>query len=287
MKIAKGKKVVANRHFPLEILWWKPSPKQKVSTQAPLHWIAKGGLPIAVMRSGWDDANASFIAIKGGTPNNSHGHMDVGSFVLEADGVRWALDLGTESYDKMRAAKLDLWDYSQNSNRWTTFRCGPEGHNILRFNNARQDISGFGVLKPTKQGTNTNELDLSMLYASQLEKVIRKIELRSDKSIAIDDTWQTGANSVEASFQWLTKAKVTPTPYGILLEQDGKSLKLKVEGANSKVLPEIIIEDVSTPQNIQDSPNPNLTRILIKVVTNAHSIGNIQIRAYPSAVKFQ
>jgi len=68
--------------------------------------------------------------------------MDAGSFILEANGVRWALDLGGEDYNKMRAAKLDLWNYSQNSNRWTTFRPGPESHNILRFNNARQDVSG-------------------------------------------------------------------------------------------------------------------------------------------------
>jgi hypothetical protein len=109
-----------------------------------LHWTAAGELPIAVMRSAWDDPDATYLAIKGGTPNQSHGHMDVGSFVLEANGVRWALDLGTESYNRMRAAKLDLWNYSQDSSRWTTFRVGPEGHNILRFKRGGAGHHGQG-----------------------------------------------------------------------------------------------------------------------------------------------
>ena len=131
-----------NRHIPLELLWWNPSLTEKSARSSPLHWTSQGVLPIAVMRSAWNDPLATFVAIKGGTPNHSHAHMDVGSFVLEADGVRWAIDLGTESYDKMRAAKLDLWSYAQTSTRWTTFRVGPEGHNILRFDGAQQLIDG-------------------------------------------------------------------------------------------------------------------------------------------------
>ena len=218
--VNNGKKLSANRHYPLEIIWWQPDLKTKSSTKTPTHWTAKGGLPMAVLRSAWDDPKASFIAIKGGTPNNSHAHMDVGSFILEADSVRWAVDLGTESYDKMRAAKLDLWNYNQNSNRWTTFRCGPEGHNIMRFNNERQDISGFGTIEklPDTEGVVGNVLDLTSLYKSQVLSANRTVKLYENKSIAIEDTWKTGENKVAYTFQWLTKAKVTLTDYGFLLE---------------------------------------------------------------------
>ena len=283
---SKGENGSVSRHLPLEILWWQPSLKNKKTAASPLHWTAKGGLPLGVLRSAWDNPNASFIAIKGGTPNNSHGHMDGGSFILEADSVRWAVDLGTESYDKMRAAKLDLWNYSQNSNRWTTFRCGPDGHNILRFNNARQDITGFGTIEklPDTEGVMGNVLDLSSLYKSQVQKVSRTVKLFPDKSMSIEDAWITGENNVETTFQWLTYAKATVTDYGILLEQNGKSLKLKVEISDAK--PIIIIEDVSASKAIQDSPNPNLTRILIKTSSPAHSEGKLSIRVYPNGVKF-
>lgn len=111
-------------------------------TPLPLVWVAGGPGPVAVMRSAWGDPRALFVAVKGGTPNTSHGHMDIGGFVFEADGVRWAVDLAAESYPKMRAAGLDLWNYRQDSSRWATFRIGPEGHNILRFNGARQQVDG-------------------------------------------------------------------------------------------------------------------------------------------------
>jgi len=101
-----------SRHLALEVLWWNPTlPPAGKFNKLPLHCTASGGLmTLCVMRSMWDDTSASFIAIKGGTPNNSHSQMDIGSFILKADGIRWALDMEGESYDKMRAAKLDIWN---------------------------------------------------------------------------------------------------------------------------------------------------------------------------------
>lgn len=279
-----GKNVVASRHLPLEILWWDPSLlKNKSLSPPPLHWTAGGLLPMAVIRSAWDDPNASFIALKGGTPNNSHGHMDAGSFVLEANGVRWALDLGTEDYNKMRAAKLDLWNYSQNSSRWTTFRCGPESHNIPRFNNAYQDISGLGLVRalPDEKGVKGDIADLSSLYRAQVENMSRTIQLHPDRSISIQDDWKTGPNAVDYAFQWITAAKATLIPEGVLLEQNGKSLKLHVEIPNSTLHSEMVIEDVSESKNPQDSPNPGVSRILIRLKTPANANGAVKVTAIP------
>lgn len=269
------KKVFLNRHFPLEILWWAPNLYDKSKTETPKHYTAKGGLALGVMRSSWNDPNASFVAIKGGTPNYSHGHTDVGSFVLETNGVRWAVDLGTESYDKMRAAKLDLWNYSQNSSRWTTFRVGPEGHNILRFDGENQQIEGKATIKElkTKKGTFGNAVDLTSLYSKKAEKVERSIFLNTDKSMLIQDEWTTKEQAVEVAWQWLTKAIVSKTATGLLLEQDGKQLEIKVVEPSSGI--SIEIEDVSTAKNLQDSPNPNLTRIVIKQKTAANSKGKL------------
>jgi hypothetical protein len=83
------------RHFALALLWWEPALADSTHTpRPPLHWAGNGITPVAVHRSAWDDPLATFVGLKGGSPGANHGHMDVGSFVLEADGVRWALDLG-------------------------------------------------------------------------------------------------------------------------------------------------------------------------------------------------
>ena len=279
-----GKKVAVSRHVPLELLWWEPSLlKNRAASSPPLHWTAGGLLPMAVIRSAWNDPTAAFIALKGGTPDNSHGHMDAGSFVLEADGVRWALDLGTEDYNKMRAAKLDLWNYSQNSTRWTTFRCGPESHNIPRFNNAYQDISGLGTVRvlPEEKGIKGDVADLSSLYTSQVEKMTRTIQLHPNRSMSIQDDWKTGAQSVEYAFQWITAAKATLNAEGVLLQQNGKSLQLRVEVPSSGLRPEIVIEDVSEPKNLQDSPNPGISRIVIRTNTPAKAKGAVKVTAIP------
>ncbi|RYC70979.1 heparinase II/III domain-containing protein [Spirosoma sordidisoli] len=272
--------VTANRHTPLELLWWKPELAGKSTITRPRHWTSQGVLPMAVMRSAWQDPAATFVAIKGGTPNHSHAHMDVGSFVLEADGVRWAIDLGTESYDRMRAAKLDLWNYSQNSTRWTTFRVGPEGHNILRFDQQPQQVdgnAGISVL-PGTDGSLGNRIDLTSLYRQQVASVTRSIRLLPDRSVRLDDVWTTADRPVAASWQWLTRATVSKTPRGLLLRQDNQSLELLLSASEPYT---VVIDDVSQPRNRQDSANPGVSRIVVQLQTPAQTTTTLQVRMIP------
>lgn len=273
-----------SRHLALELLWWDPTlPPLSPTPPLPLHWTATGHLPVAVLRSAWNDPNATYLAIKGGTPNQSHGHMDVGSFVLEADGVRWALDLGTESYNLMRAAKLDLWSYAQNSTRWTTFRVGPEGHNLLRFDGAAQNIEGRGEIRtlPEAGGASGNIVDLTTLYAGQVTKAERTVRLFPDRSVTITDSWTAGPKAVSATVQWLTRAGVTRTAHGVRLSQAGRSLDLAITASAPLT---VAIEDVSQPRQPQDSANPGLQRIVIRVETGSGRTGEIALRAIPEGV---
>ena len=274
------KKVFLNRHFPLEILWWEPNLAENAQRTLPKHYTSKGGLALGVMRSEWNNPKATFVAIKGGTVNYSHAHMDVGSFVLEAKGVRWAIDLGTENYDRMRAAKIDLWNYSQSSDRWTTFRAGSESHNILRFDSENQQVDGKATIEEVKSsnGSVGNIVDLSSIYSKKAEKVVRTILLNSENSVSIQDEWITKETALEVAFQWLTRAKVSKTASGLLLEQTGETLELNIEQPISMKDVSIEIEELSAPKNLQDSPNPELKRIVIKQRTPARSSGKLYIK---------
>ena len=274
------KKVFLNRHFPLEILWWEPNLAENIQKTLPKHYTSKGGLALGVMRSEWNNPKATFVAIKGGTVNYSHAHMDIGSFVLEAKGVRWAIDLGTENYDRMRAAKIDLWNYSQSSDRWTTFRAGSESHNILRFDSENQQVDGKATIEEVKSsnGSVGNIVDLSSIYSKKAEKVVRTILLNSENSVSIQDEWITKETALEVAFQWLTRAKVSKTASGLLLEQTGETLELNIEQPISMKDVSIEIEELSAPKNLQDSPNPELKRIVIKQRTPARSSGKLYIK---------
>jgi oligo-alginate lyase len=265
-----------SRHLALGLLWWNPALPAD-NTRLPLQWVAGGKVPVAVMRSAWGDPRALFLAIKGGTPDNSHGHMDIGSFVFEADGVRWAVDLPAESYPKMRAAKLDLWNYSQDSSRWTTFRIGPEGHNILRFDGQRQQVVGRSTISDASApGVPGALVDLTPSYEGQVARVQRRASLLPGRALLLQDDWLARDKPVDVTWQWLTYAAVTVTGQRLLLRQAGQRLVLEV---TASVPFAVELQDVSQARAPQDSDNPGLKRIVLRLATPAGAAGQLRVQA--------
>ncbi|MHC4170726.1 MAG: heparinase II/III domain-containing protein, partial [Planctomycetota bacterium] len=108
----------AGRLIPLALLWMNNG-ADAPDIRMPLHWFSESETPITVHRSSWTDPEAVFVGVKAGSPSANHGQMDSGSFVLDADGVRWAMDLGAEGYHGIESRGMNLWDRSQDSDRWT------------------------------------------------------------------------------------------------------------------------------------------------------------------------
>ena len=123
-------------------------------------------------------------------------------------------------------------------------------------------------------------VDLTPLYRQQVTRVHRSVTLNPDRTVAIDDQWTTGQQPTDVAWQWLTKATVTRTPQGLLLQQDGKSLALTIDAPTKTT---ITIEDVSAARNPQDSPNPGVTRIVIKLSTPAQQTATLRVKAIPGS----
>ncbi len=109
-------------------------------------WVANGKTPVALMRTSWTDPNAIYVAMKGGSASTNHAHMDVGSFVMDADGVRWAMDFGMQNYNSLESQKVDLWNMKQHSQRWDVFRYTNRVHNTLTVNDSLQRVAGKAVI---------------------------------------------------------------------------------------------------------------------------------------------
>jgi len=110
-----------NRFFPLHVLWLPPQPANR-GEPLPLAATFGGEQPLACFRTAWE-RGATYVAVKGGTPAASHGHMDVGSFVIDALGHRWVHDLGGDNYN--------LPGYSDfRGGRWRYFRLNARSHNL-------------------------------------------------------------------------------------------------------------------------------------------------------------
>ncbi len=78
-----------DRFFPLEIAWYDTQGQSPARFEAPLDAMFAGRQDIVTMRSRWNDPDAIYVGFKGGDNQTNHGHLDIGSFVLDAHGVRW------------------------------------------------------------------------------------------------------------------------------------------------------------------------------------------------------
>ena len=248
----------------------------------PLNWLGRGENPLAIHRSAFDDPAATFVGIKGGSPSLSHAHMDAGSFVLESDGVRWAVDLGMQEYNSLESKNINLWDGKQTGDRWGIFRIGPESHNILRFNGAPQLVDGKArFVRFDGEGSHPHSVvELSSLYRDQVKDVYRGVMLLPDKAVLFQDEWATGDKPADVAWQMLTRAKVTVLPGKILLEQGGKTLTLEIlEPARATV-------EVTGAQELQkpfDADNPGVQRIVVRTNTAAKGAGRFRILAVPGS----
>ena len=177
-----------DRFLPLVLLWASDSIKPE-PPKIPLHWQGEGSVPIPLHRSSWTDPNATFIGLKAGSPSANHGQMDTGSFVLDADTVRWALDLGSEGYHGIESRGMNLWDRSQNSDRWTIFRQNNRGHNTLVIDGRSQRAAGRATIVDFSTGETFPHtvIDMSSVYEVQAKSVRRGVALLGSGGVLIRD----------------------------------------------------------------------------------------------------
>ncbi|MEO8616083.1 MAG: heparinase II/III family protein, partial [Luteolibacter sp.] len=266
------------------LLWSPTTETTDQPTTGPLLWQGGGHQPVAVFRTAWNDPAATWLAIKGGTANYSHGHMDAGTFVIEANGVRWAIDPEIEDYldarNRTGLTHAQFFSYAQDSARWAHFRLGPDGHNILRFNHARQNVDGQATIGPMRKSSEgaSVEINLDTTYAGQAASVRRVASLRSDGTVMIDDTWTDLADHPsEVTWQWLTAAQASLEPGGVCLKQDGQTLHLRVIGAEPN---RIELQDVAPLLDAKfDAPLPGYTRIVIRVTSPTGARGSLRVIA--------
>lgn len=270
-----------DRLLPMALVWYTPAAES--NERLPNFWVGGGRTPVALMRTKWHEPNASFLAIKAGSPSNSHAHMDVGSFVFESDGVRWAIDLPMQPYHTLEAAGLNLWDVSQASDRWRVLRNGADGHGILRFNHAPQAVDGRATMReeaaPDAIGRVT--IDLGSLYAERVATASRTATLGRDGVASIDDHWQAGTSELQVTWQMMTAAEVQIVPGGFLLRSSGKQLRLQFEAVGEAL--SFGLTKVDSLLQPFDEPLPGVTRLEVSLNTPGGAAGRLNARFIPEA----
>lgn len=245
----------SNRFFPLLLLWSKEWPAS-APIRLPLHWTSEGKTPIAVHRSSWTDPDAVFVGLKAGSPSGPHGHMDIGSFVLDAGGVRWAVELGAEGYHRIESRGMNFWSMAQDSQRWTVFRQNNLSHNTLVIDGQLQRVSGHAEIVRFSDAPDFphSVVDMSAVYAGQVQTAHRGLALLPGGAVLVRDHL-TGLKP-GARVRWGMVTPATPGRSGarsLELRQRGAVLRLDIL-APARAAWELI--DTAKPRNEWDSPNP-------------------------------
>ena len=245
--------------FPLSLVWM-PAPRPAGSIQMGLHWLARGHIPVAMHRSSWTDPGALYVGIKAGTAAASHGQMDAGSFVLDADGLRWAFDLGAESYDRIESRGMDLWGRGQDSDRWRVFRNNNRAHSTLVIDGQLQKVDGEATVVKHSESSDFPHtvVDLSPVYEGQATRVLRGIGLVGGRDVLVRDELQ-GLGGKTVRWAMVTEAEVVIRgPREASLRQGDRELTLRLlEPAGARLQ----VFDIATPPAEHDSPNPNARMI--------------------------
>jgi len=263
-----------DRTLPFLLIWGQPLGDIPAPEQH--NWQGDGPTPIALFRSGWNE-DAAYLGIKGGSPSTNHAHMDIGSFVYGANGVRWAIDLGAQSYNSLESAGVDLWNKSQKSERWTVFRLNNFSHNTLVVDDQLQRVKGDAPITSFSADNATTIIDMTSVYDGQLAEAKRGAQL-IDKSALIQDEIKTLDNQTTIRWGMATNAAVELNANTATLTQDDQTLTLHVLAPTNATLETYEMEN---PPRDYDAKNPNTRMVGFKVDVPASTTQTLAVYLTP------
>ncbi|MEM7576052.1 MAG: heparinase II/III family protein [Planctomycetota bacterium] len=272
--------------LPLALIWPAPPDKPLPFNAMSRAWHGRGSVPLAILRHAGhaqDPKCAAFLGIKGGSPSVSHAHMDIGSFVAELAGKRWAIDLDGEAYHRVEAhfAKHNrtvadagqhagLWDMSPDSARWSLRRYANAYHNTLTISDHHQNTHATSeFLSVTEEPYPQAVLDLTPTYAGQATRVIRKVAVSDANRLTFEDQITGVAPDASVTWTWITDANVVEeSSHALRLTKGGRSVWLR--HACKDVGP-FKVEAFDRKRPEFESPNPGVLRI--RLVSKHHPKG--------------
>lgn len=226
-------------------------------------WHGAGEMPVVMVRRGWNyDETDVFLGIKAGhcntwkTSGTAHGHMDAGSFVFEAEGVRWSDDIMRPSYSAwfaaLQAAGSRSGDTSQTGLRWDTFRVNNLCHStIVSYSNDGSVpdklhpsdfyVDGFATIDEVIDagGRQGAVVDMTGPMKGQVSRATRTIELVDGTDLVVTDEI-TALPSLDCELEWrmLSITNATVTEEGITLTKNGRSRTLAMTSSDPSITPE-------------------------------------------------
>ena len=247
-----------DRLLPAIMIWGKDIALDKVIPPTSQVWTGKGANPVYVARTSWTDPDGLYLGFKAGSASVNHGHMDIGSFVFESDGVRWAADFGMQNYESLESKGIALFGRTQDAQRWTVYRLNNFVHNTLTINNQLQLVKGYAKIDRYSRRPDFSYAisDLSTVYENQLASVTRGVAIVNEGYLIVQDELKALDTPTTVRWTMLTPADVTIKGGNTaILTKDGKEVLLRVTSPDKVQLKTWSTE----PTTDYDAPNPGTT----------------------------
>ncbi|HYA15918.1 MAG TPA: heparinase II/III family protein [Bryobacteraceae bacterium] len=210
-----------------DLVWMTREAK---SPQQPPAWPLDAifrGVDVACMRSSWEDPAALYVAAKGGDNKAQHAHLDLGSFILDAGGVRWACDLGPDDYE--------LPGYFGRG-RWSYYRTRTEAHNTLSIDGENQDPRAEARI--TRQEVSPDltwiSIDLSRAHPGKVRQWTRRVGMAQRQAVLIEDSLRSD-QLIEVIWGMMTDADITLNGQTALLKKNGWNLAAEIRSPRRAV----------------------------------------------------
>ena len=253
----------------LDLIWYKPLNEKKFLNELSLDKYFRGS-EIVSMREQWKNYQGIFIGFKAGDNQAAHGNLDLGTFVLDASGVRWAVDLGSDDYN------LPGY-FDRKEKRWRYYRTRAEGQNTLVINpDANPDQNPKAIAKIIHFDSQSNKArvvaDLTPAYAFDVDRLQREIILdRNLQRVLIEDRILS-RNPINVWWFMHTKADIS-------ISKDGKTAILSQN--NAQITVRILNRsrynfEIIDAQPMKNSPNPFGQTVNSDIKKLAVQLKNIQ-----------
>lgn len=249
--------------LPLGLLWYRPA--VKAQRKLPLEYFGNGPNPIALFRTSWEDEQSLWLATKGGNNENNHNHMDAGTFVIYAGGVRWSNDLGSDNYYALEQLAPDLWG----DGRYDFFRLGVQGHSTLWLNGAQMEIheSASPIIKFFSSPQRSHAvIDMSKPWRKQSDKVMRGTAILKKRSFLIQDEI-TGAKG-EILWQMITVDSIELNQSSAVMSKNGQRFHARILTPKNAVFETRSVQPVYKEEN----QNEGYGKLVIRIQAENKSI---------------
>ena len=214
---------------PLHLAWYVPrSGRTSYHLKRDIH--LRGPVELALFRSALNDPEALFVGVKAGDNTFNHSHLDLGNFELDALGVRWVRDLGSEDYSLPGYFDFYYLTGKTGGERWNYYRSGSSSHSVPLLNGENQNELAGASFLTFKSGSERSfvTIDLSDAYREYAGSAVRGVAMVGERrAVLIQDEFDL-RNVTGIAWGMTTDASIDLQGDVAVLTLKGRELKARI-----------------------------------------------------------